>query len=141
MFRERWPVIRMACDPQPLTADCILPAPYARQRLAQRVSAGYRKMSFDGEFLVLLKKHGLEFDSKLVLVRCRTFGALTTPRTVVMPSRAPLARQALTQPVSGSTNPVQNYVDLSHCGGRGEEAAGAILEQMLKPEWSQHKLL
>src|SRR6266699_1162593 len=21
MFRERWPVIRMACDPQPLTAD------------------------------------------------------------------------------------------------------------------------
>ena len=41
----------------------------------------------------------------------------------------------------GSTNPVQTYVDLSHCGGRGEEAAGAILEQMLKPEWSHHKLL
>ena len=40
-----------------------------------------------------------------------------------------------------STNPVQTYVDLSHCGGRGEEAAGAILEQKLEPEWSRHKLL
>ncbi|MCB1086130.1 MAG: hypothetical protein KDM63_03720 [Verrucomicrobiae bacterium] len=33
------------------------------------------------------------------------------------------------------TNPVQTYVDLSHAGGRGEEAAEAILEQRLKPEW------
>lgn len=40
-----------------------------------------------------------------------------------------------------STNPAQTYVDLSHCGGRGEEAAEAILEQKLKPEWSRHKLL
>jgi hypothetical protein len=40
-----------------------------------------------------------------------------------------------------STNPVQTYIDLSHCGGRGKEAAEAILEQKLKPEWSQHKLL
>ncbi len=39
------------------------------------------------------------------------------------------------------TNPVQTYVDLSHCGGRGEEAAEALLEQKLKPVWSQHKLL
>ncbi|MGD0226312.1 MAG: type IV toxin-antitoxin system AbiEi family antitoxin [Terriglobia bacterium] len=34
------------------------------------------------------------------------------------------------------TNPVQTYVDLFHCGGRGEEAAEALLEQRLKPEWS-----
>jgi hypothetical protein len=33
------------------------------------------------------------------------------------------------------TNAVQTYVDLWHCGGRGEEAAEAMLEQRLKPEW------
>jgi hypothetical protein len=33
------------------------------------------------------------------------------------------------------TNPVQTYVDLWHCGGRGQEAAEALLEQRLKPEW------
>lgn len=34
-----------------------------------------------------------------------------------------------------ATTPVQTYVDLYHCGGRGEEAAEALLEQRLKPEW------
>ena len=33
------------------------------------------------------------------------------------------------------TNPVQTYVDLCHCGGRGEEAAEALLEHHLKPAW------
>ena len=33
------------------------------------------------------------------------------------------------------TNAVQTYVDLYHCGGRGEEAAEALLSQCLKPEW------
>jgi len=33
------------------------------------------------------------------------------------------------------TNEVQTYVDLWHCGGRGKEAAEAILEQRLKPAW------
>jgi len=33
------------------------------------------------------------------------------------------------------TNAVQTYVDLFHCGGRGEEAAEALLNQHLKPEW------
>jgi len=33
------------------------------------------------------------------------------------------------------TNAVQTYVDLWHCGGRGEEAADALLEQRLKREW------
>jgi hypothetical protein len=32
-----------------------------------------------------------------------------------------------------STNPVQTYVDLLHAGGRGEEAAEALLDQRLKP--------
>jgi hypothetical protein len=39
-----------------------------------------------------------------------------------------------------STNPVQTYVDLAHCGGRGNEAAEALLEQKLKPAWIQRKL-
>ena len=38
------------------------------------------------------------------------------------------------------TNPVQTYVDLFHCGGRGKEAAEALLEQKLKPEWRQQGL-
>lgn len=33
------------------------------------------------------------------------------------------------------TNAVQTYVDLYHCGGRGEEGAEALLNQRLKPEW------
>jgi hypothetical protein len=39
------------------------------------------------------------------------------------------------------TNAVQTYVDLSHCGGRGEEAAEALLNQHLKPEWKRRGLL
>jgi hypothetical protein len=34
------------------------------------------------------------------------------------------------------TNTVQTYVDLAHSGGRGEEAAEALLQQRLKPAWS-----
>lgn len=34
------------------------------------------------------------------------------------------------------TNAVQTYVDLAQSGGRGEEAAEAILRQRLKPAWS-----
>jgi len=33
------------------------------------------------------------------------------------------------------TNAVQTYVDLAHAGGRGEEAAEAVLEQRLRPAW------
>lgn len=33
------------------------------------------------------------------------------------------------------TNAVQTYVDLQHLGGRGEEAASALLEQRLRPAW------
>lgn len=39
------------------------------------------------------------------------------------------------------TNPVQTYVDLLHCGGRGEEAAEALLEQNLKRAWKARGLL
>ena len=34
------------------------------------------------------------------------------------------------------TNAAPTYVDLAHGGGRGEEAAEAILQQRLKPAWS-----
>ncbi len=35
----------------------------------------------------------------------------------------------------GCTNPVQTYIDLWHCGGRGQEAAEALFNQRLKPIW------
>ena len=38
------------------------------------------------------------------------------------------------------TNAVQTYVDLYHCGGRGKEAAEALLNQRLKPEWKHRGL-
>jgi hypothetical protein len=38
------------------------------------------------------------------------------------------------------TNIVQTYVDLWRCGGRGKEAAEALLEQRLKPEWKARGL-
>ena len=38
------------------------------------------------------------------------------------------------------TNAVQTYVDLYHCGGRGKEAAEALLNQRLKPEWKYRGL-
>lgn len=43
------------------------------------------------------------------------------------------------EPMAGDrlpcTNEVQTYVDLWHCGGRGQEAAEALLEQRVKPLW------
>lgn len=39
------------------------------------------------------------------------------------------------------TNPVQTYVDLFHCAGRGKEAAEALLEQNLKRAWTAQGLL
>jgi hypothetical protein len=38
------------------------------------------------------------------------------------------------------TNVVQTYVDLSHCGGRAEEAADALLQQRLMPVWKTQGL-
>lgn len=37
----------------------------------------------------------------------------------------------------GATHPVQTYVDLFHAGGRGKEAAEALLDQRIKPEWKK----
>ena len=37
----------------------------------------------------------------------------------------------------GCTDPVQTYVDLHKLGGRGEEAAQAILEQRLLKAWQE----
>jgi len=39
------------------------------------------------------------------------------------------------------TNPVQTCIDLYSAGGRGEEAAQAVLEQKLKPAWHKAGLL
>jgi len=38
------------------------------------------------------------------------------------------------------TNAVQTYVDLWHAGGRGKEAAEALLERRLKPQWKDKGL-
>jgi hypothetical protein len=35
------------------------------------------------------------------------------------------------------TNAVQTYIDLVHAGGRGDEAAEAMMQQRLKPAWSR----
>ena len=35
------------------------------------------------------------------------------------------------------TNAVQTYIDLSHAGSRGDEAAEAVLQQRLKPPWKR----
>ena len=37
----------------------------------------------------------------------------------------------------GATHPIQTYVDLLHAGGRGKEAAEALLEQRIKSEWAR----
>ncbi|MBI4027755.1 MAG: hypothetical protein HY360_22405 [Verrucomicrobia bacterium] len=39
------------------------------------------------------------------------------------------------------TDAVQTYVDLCHVGGRGEEAAEALLEQRLKLDWNRYQRL
>ncbi len=39
------------------------------------------------------------------------------------------------------TSALQTYVDVAHLAGRGEEAAEAILEQVLKPAWKAKGLL
>ncbi|MGC4013423.1 MAG: type IV toxin-antitoxin system AbiEi family antitoxin [Luteolibacter sp.] len=39
----------------------------------------------------------------------------------------------------GRTNPVQTWLDLQHAGGRGHEAAEAVMERCLKPEWKAHR--
>jgi hypothetical protein len=47
---------------------------------------------------------------------------------------------SLGEPRLACTNPVQTYVDLWYSGGRGQEAAEALLEQRLKPAWAVHDL-
>lgn len=38
------------------------------------------------------------------------------------------------------THPVQTYIDLKQAGGRGDEAAEALLEQKIKPIWKKANL-
>ena len=44
------------------------------------------------------------------------------------------------EPRLGCTNAVQTYVDLWHSGGRGREAAEALLEQHLHPLWKRREV-
>ncbi|MBZ0172924.1 MAG: type IV toxin-antitoxin system AbiEi family antitoxin, partial [Phycisphaerales bacterium] len=44
-------------------------------------------------------------------------------------------RSAISDRCVGCTDPAQTHVDLLRCGGRGEEAAQAVLEQCILPAW------
>jgi hypothetical protein len=63
---------------------------------------------------------------------------------VLIPDDAGIFYQCDGGHVGGSrlacTNAVQTYVDLWRCGGRGQEAAEAVLEQHLKPQWKARGL-
>ena len=39
------------------------------------------------------------------------------------------------------THPIQTYIDLKQAGGRGDEAAEALLEQRIKPAWKSANLV
>lgn len=54
---------------------------------------------------------------------------------LVPPDPGPFSGPDTREGVLPCTNPLQTYLDLSHLSGRGEEAAEAILNQVLKPEW------
>lgn len=50
--------------------------------------------------------------------------------------RAVFYRMEVSKTRLACTNAVQTYIDLLHTGGRGEEAAEALLQQRLRPAWS-----
>jgi hypothetical protein len=60
--------------------------------------------------------------------------------TVLVPPDAGYLRYKPEEDQAGPcTHPVQTYVDVWHAGGRGQEAAEAVLTQRLRPEWAKRK--
>jgi hypothetical protein len=59
----------------------------------------------------------------------------------VPPDEGPLFNAQQRPGGAACTSPLQTYVDVAHLSGRGEEAAAAILEQVLKPAWKAKGLL
>ncbi len=54
---------------------------------------------------------------------------------LVPPDDGPFYEPELRQGDLPCTNALQTYVDVSHLAGRGEEAAEALLNQVIKPAW------
>lgn len=54
---------------------------------------------------------------------------------LVPPDEGPLYEPELRQGGLPCTNPLQTYLDVSRLAGRGEEAAEALLSQVIKPAW------
>jgi hypothetical protein len=53
------------------------------------------------------------------------------------PDRGYLADSDCASASAACTSPLQTYLDTWHAGGRGQEAADAVLEQQLKPRWKR----
>lgn len=75
------------------------------------------------EFPAKLGVRPAESGENLVVLVPSDSGVFFTPEVSANEDRLPC------------TNEVQTYVDLWHCGGRGKEAAEAVLEQRIKPAW------
>ncbi|MEI6175808.1 MAG: type IV toxin-antitoxin system AbiEi family antitoxin [Verrucomicrobiota bacterium] len=75
------------------------------------------------EFPAKLGVKPVESGENLVVLVPSDSGVFFTPEVPMTEDRLPC------------TNLVQTYIDLWHSGGRGQEAAEALLEQCLKPVW------
>lgn len=59
---------------------------------------------------------------------------------VLTPPDAGYLAHATNSPMTGHcTHPLQTYVDVWHAGGRGQEAAEAVLTQCLRPGWTKRR--
>ena len=94
-------------------------APHVRQPKTWLYVSGHLVEEFPAKLGV--KK--VESGENLVVLVPSDSGVFFTPEVPVTEDRLPC------------TNEVQTYVDLWHCGGRGQEAAEALLEQRIKPLW------
>ncbi len=56
---------------------------------------------------------------------------------LIAPDRGYLAGASEEDQAGPCTRPLQTYVDTWHSGGRGQEAAAAVLERRLKPAWEK----
>jgi hypothetical protein len=94
-------------------------APHVRQAKTWLFVSGH----LVEEFRAKLGVKPVESGENLVVLIPSDPGVLFTPQLSANENRLPC------------TNAVQTYVDLWHCGGRGQEAAEAVLEQAIKPVW------
>ena len=56
---------------------------------------------------------------------------------LIAPDRGYLAGADHESALAACTSPLQTYLDTWHAGGRGQEAAEAIIDQQLRPKWKE----